>query len=421
MPWKETDAMKERVKFVLEWEKRWDEGEGKLNFAALCREFGISRQVGYAWVARYREAAHDVRAVEERSRRPHTSPSKVCDELEDLVVAARKIHPTWGPRKLRAWLAHHHPQLELPAQSTIGEVLRRRGLTLPHRRRTRATKTSTQPFAEVTGPNATWCVDFKGHFRTQDGLTCYPLTILDAHSRFLIRCEGVQDPDGREVQRIFDSAFSEFGLPAAIRSDNGPPFASTGAGGLTKLSVWWIRLGIRLERIEPGKPQQNGRQERFHRTLKAETTKPPRSSLRTQQRAFDEFRKIYNEERPHEALAQMPPLTAYALSARRYPRPLERFVADAPWNQVVRVDRDGFIRWNEQRLFISSALAHEDIELRYQENVEEWNVAFGPLSIGWLREVPTPNFRPTRGRMVDVVEREVAPIGAKKVSGMSPD
>lgn len=408
--------MKERVKFVLEWEKRWDEGEGQLNFAELCREFGISRQVGYVWLKRYRDSKHDLEAMAERSRRPLRSPTKVPDELEDLVVAARKLHPTWGPKKLRAWLLHHRPQLQLPAQSTIGEVLRRRGLTVQRRPRQRSTIASTQPFADVTGPNATWCVDFKGHFRMQDGNRCHPLTIIDAYSRYLVRCEGVENPDGREVERIFDSAFQEFGLPSVIRSDNGPPFASVGAGGLTKLSVWWLRLGIRVERIAPGKPQQNGRQERFHRTLKAETARPPRAHLRAQQRAFDTFRREYNEERPHEALGQKPPSSVYVLSPRRYPRPLLRFDIHA-WNEAVRVDRDGFIRWRNKRLFISSALAHEDVELRYEPVVERWHVVFGPLSIGWIDETPTPIFTGTKGRMADLVERELM----HEVSGMSSD
>ena len=364
-----------------------------------------------------------MRAVRERSRRPLTSPSKVCEELEDFLVAARKVHPTWAPRSYARGCCTIARSSQLPAQSTIGEVLRRRGLTQPKRRRVRATKATTQPFAEICGPNATWCVDFKGHFKTGDGRVCYPLTILDAYSRFLIRCEGVQDPDGREVQRIFDSAFTEYGLPAAIRSDNGPPFASIGAGGLTKLSVWWLRLGIRVERIEPGKPQQNGRQERFHRTLKAETANPPARDLRSQQRVFDVFRGEYNEQRPHEALGQETPSTTFALSPRRYPRSLMRFSSGVPWETTLRVDKNGCILWTDRRVFISSALAHEDIEIRYESGLEQWHVVFGPLSIGWLRETPAPSFLPTKGRLADLVETEISEneVLKRKVSGMSPD
>ena len=297
-----------------------------------------------------------MQSVRARSRRPLTSPTKIDDGLEELVVVARKLHPTWGPKKLRSWLLHCNPQLELPAPSTVGEILRRRGLTLPHQRRRRSSQAATQPFAD--------------------------------------------DPDGEQVQRIFDS--SEFGLPAAIRSASGPPFASVGAGGLTKLSVWWLRLGIRLERIEPGKPQQNGRQERFHRTLKAETAKPPRATLRAQQRAFDEFRRVYNEERPHEALAQRPLFSAYVRSARRYPRPLERFDFE-PWTHAAHVDKKGFIHWENGTVFISTALAHEDVKLRYDGEGEHWDVVFGPLLIGRLRETAKgATFHPTRGRMADL-------------------
>lgn len=401
---------KERVKFVLEWERRWNAGKGVLNFAALCREFGVSRQQGYMWLERFRNARNDVRVVaEERSRRPHTTPTKVSDELEALLVATRKAHPTWGPKKLRAWLLHRRPELELPATSTIGEVLKRRGLTSSRHRRMRVSREARQPFASVTGPNATWCVDFKGQFRTGDGVVCYPLTIIDAHSRMLLRCEAVREPGGDEVQRVFDSAFQEYGLPATIRSDNGPPFASTGAGGLTPLSVWWVRLGIRVERIRPGKPQENGRQERMHRTLKAETAQPPKANVRAQQRAFDEFRREYNEERPHEALGQRTPESQYAASARRYPRPLVRFSA-AAWDRPARVDARGCITWNRTRLFLSSALAHEDVELRCEPDRDYWDVVFGPLSVGKLHETSAGyRFEPSRGRMQD----------AREVSGMS--
>jgi transposase InsO family protein len=413
MPWKETDSVKERVKFLLEWEKRWQAGEGRLNFSALCREFGVSRQVGYDWLSRYREAGHDVRVAAERSRRPLHSPRQVAEAVEDVVTALRKAHPTWGPKKLRAWMLHHRPNIEMPAPSTIGEILRRRGLSQRRSfRRRRAYATARRPFANITGPNATWCVDFKGHFRTGDGQPCYPLTLIDAHSRFLIRCEGVLAPDGREVQRIFDSAFQEFGLPAAIRSDNGPPFATVGAGGLSALAVWWLRLGIRLERITPGKPQENGRQERFHRTLKAETAKPPKANLRAQQRTFDAFRREYNEERPHEALDQRPPASFFERSARCYPRPLEHFEVE-PWNHRVRLDKHGVMVWDEKRIFISTALAHEDVELRSDDaDAETWDVVFGPLSLGYLKQHRQAlKFFPSRGRAVD----------QREVSGMSSD
>ena len=413
MPWKETDSVKERVKFLLEWEKRFDTGKGRLNFAALCREFGVSRQVGYVWLSRYREAGHDVRAADDRGRRPLHSPNRVSEELEDVVAALRKLHPTWGPKKLRAWMLHHRPDVEMPAPSTIGEILRRRGLSQRREfRRRRATAAVRQPFASVTGPNATWCVDFKGHFRTGDGQPCHPLTIIDAYSRFLVRCEGVLAPDGREVQRIFDSAFQEFGLPAAIRSDNGPPFATVGAGGLSTLAVWWLRLGIRVERIAPGKPQENGRQERFHRTLKAETAKPPRANLRAQQRAFDSFRREYNDDRPHEALEQRPPSTCFERSPRAYPRPLHRFAVD-PWNHPLRVDKRGFVTWDGSRIFLSTALAHEDVELRREDADDAcWDVVFGPLSIGSLKQTRRGiTFIASKGRAAD----------QREVSGMSPD
>lgn len=394
--------MKERVKFALEWEKRWNAGEGFLNFSELCREFGISRPAGYACIERYRAANHHVEALVSQSRRPHTMPLKVSDDVEDALVAARKIFPTWGPKKLRKLLLTRHPEIPMPAQSTIGEILRRRGMTVPRKRRAPRVKGARQPFANITGPNATWCVDFKGHFRTGDRVKVYPLTILDAHSRFLVRCEGLLEPDGRQVEHVFESAFTEFGLPSAMRSDNGPPFASVGAGGLTKLAVGWMRLGIRLERITPGKPQENGRQERFHRTLKAETARPPKAHLRAQQRSFDIFRRIYNEERPHEALGQETPSSVFTRSSRRYPRPLVKFEIE-PWVECLRVDRDGNIRWRDKRVFVSTALAHEDVRVDYDGELEHWVVAFGPMRVGTLKENgPRIEFLPTRGRLQDI-------------------
>jgi len=247
MPWSRTNPLKERVKFVLEWEKRWNAGEGRMNLSELCREFGISRETGYVWLRRYRQTNHDLRALEERSHRPLHIPNQVPQDMQDFIVAARKRRPTWGPRKLRAHLVDCNPGVSFPSESAIAAILQRNGLTsLRRRRRKRLVVPATRPFAAATGPNAVWCVDFKGWVRTGDGRRCYPLTLIDAYSRYLLRCEALLDPDTRHVEPIFDSAFQEFGTPAAIRSDNGPPFASTGAGGLTTLSVWWTKLGIRL-------------------------------------------------------------------------------------------------------------------------------------------------------------------------------
>jgi transposase InsO family protein len=217
----------------------------------------------------------------------------------------------------------------MPAPSTIGEIFRRHGLLRPRRRR-RVALPTTQPFGACTQPNDLWCTDFKGHFPVGDGLRCHPLTISDAMSRFLVRCDGVTSPDEPTVRPIFESAFREFGLPNAMRSDNGPPFASTALGRLSRLSVWWIRLGIRLERIEPGHPEQNGRHERMHRTLKQETASPPEVNLSRQQRSFDRFRHRYNDERPHEALGQVTPASVYAPSPRPFPNKLPEL--DYPTN-----------------------------------------------------------------------------------------
>jgi putative transposase len=254
MPWRRTDAVKERTKFVLEWERLFEKHCGTVNLSELCRAYGISRPTGYTWLKRYRDAGRDVRVLENRSRRPLSNPNAMTVEIEATLVAARKLHPRWGPRKLRAWLQDRFPDHSFPSPSTIGEALKRHGLVETRRRRRRHAPVAVAPFQEPVTPNGVWCIDFKGHFRTDDHAVCYPFTISDAFSRFLIRCEIVEDPDGDAVRSVLDSAFREFGVPSAIRSDNGPPFASTGAGGLTSLAVWLLRLGIRLERIVPGKP-----------------------------------------------------------------------------------------------------------------------------------------------------------------------
>ncbi len=371
--------MEQRIQFIREWER------SEASMMALCRAYGVSRQTGYTWVRRYLEEGHgeDLSVLEERSRRPVFSPRQVGEDVVELVVQARKLHPHWGPRKLRVWLTERGPSgLVLPAPSTLGAVLKREGFIRPRRRR-RRTPPSTQPFAACTAPNLLWCTDFKGHFRMGDGQRCYPLTLTDAYSRFLLRCEGVLDPDGTEVRRIFERAFQEFGLPAVIRSDNGPPFASTAAGGLTPLAVWWIRLGIRPERIEPGQPQQNGRHERMHLTLKRETVTPPAANLRAQQRAFDRFRAEYNEVRPHEALGQRPPATCYAPSGQPYPERLPRL--DNPYVEQRMVDRVGEVRWGRRRIYLAHCLYGEPVDL-IPAGERQWEVRFGPVTLGLIDE-----------------------------------
>jgi putative transposase len=312
MGWRKTDALSERAKFIFEWERRWKASKGKrVDVSELCRRFDISRQTGYVWIRRYVAAGRDLRALEDRSRRPLSNPRAVTPALEEMIVAARRQRPKWGPRMLRDWLIERHPQREFPSASCIGSILKRRGLSAPPRRQRRGERTDVSPpFPSCDGPNQVWCMDFKGWFRMRDGTKCYPFTLLDAHSRFLLRCIGLSEPNGTSVEHILESAFREYGLPHRIRSDGGPPFfAAQSPASLSRLSIWLLKMGVTLECIAPAKPQQNGRLERFHRTLKLELAID--KSLANQQRALDEFRRIYNFERPHSALGSRPPWTAY--------------------------------------------------------------------------------------------------------------
>src|SRR5437016_11429294 len=278
MPWNETCAMTERMKFVALVE------EGEETIAALCRRFGISRKTGYKLLERY--AAEGVDGLCDRSHAAHHHPHAVSEIIESRIVALRSEHPSWGPRKLHARLRMIEPETHWPAVSTMGDILRRHGLVVPRRRRL-AIPASTSPFADCECANDSWCVDYKGWFRTGDGRRCDPLTISDAYSRYLLRCQAVRRVDTRCARPLFEATFREYGLPRAIRSDNGPPFASCSAGGLSQLSVWWIKLGIRPERITPGQPQENGRHERLHGTLAVDACRPPAANRRAQQQRFD--------------------------------------------------------------------------------------------------------------------------------------
>jgi putative transposase len=382
MPWQETCAMTERLRLIMAV------SSGEETMAEACRQAGISRKTGYKWQARF--AAAGVAGLADRSRAPRHRPQTVPATVREAVVARRGQHPTWGPKKLIAALRAAQPTAPWPAPSTVGEILKQAGLVLPRRRRRRAPP-RTHPLAHATAANVVWCADFKGDFRLGDGIRCYPLTISDAHSRFLLRCQALPRTATDRVQPLFAATFREYGLPDVLRTDNGPPFASTGLAGLTPLSVWWIKLGITPERIRPGKPGENGRHERMHRTLKAEGCVPPAPTLRAQQAAFDHFRQEYNTLRPHEALGQRPPAALYTPASRPFPDRLPELTyrtADA----VRWVRPNGAIRWHQAELYLTPTLSGEPVGLS-QVGDGLWQVAFGPLVLGTFHE-HDPTLRP---------------------------
>src|SRR5580700_11291720 len=292
MPWKASSVMEEKVRFVLEYE------QDEHTMTELCQVYGIARETGYVWLRRYRERG--LEGLVELNRAALRHGNQTPAETEQAVVELRQAHMRWGPRKLKRVLERDQGHQRWPAASTIGELLKREGLVVGRKQR-RRTAPYSEPLAHADGPNRVWCADFKGWFRTADGERIDPLTISDAHSRFLLRCQAVEKTDTERVRAIFEAAFREFGMPQAIRTDNGPPFASRAIAGLSRLALWWIKLGITPERIEAGHPEQNGRHERMHRTMKQETAEPPAANRRAQQRKMDQFREEYNHVRPHEA------------------------------------------------------------------------------------------------------------------------
>ena len=373
MPWEETCIVEQRLKFVLAHE------ESEETVSELCRFSGISRKTGYKWLARYRESGLD--GVRDRSRAPHHCPHAMPAAVEAAVLAVKGRHPSWGARKVRAWLMRHDGERVWPAASTIGDLFQRRGLVVARRRRHRVPP-RTAPFAACGAANDTWCADFKGWFFTGDGRRCEPFTLSDAHSRYLLRCQAVPATDVIHVWPILDAAFREFGLPGALRSDNGPPFASVAAGGLAPLSVLLIKAGVVPERIDPGKPQQNGRHERMHGTLKAETATPPARSLRAQARRFDAFLRVYNTERPHEALGMDVPDDHYTPSPRPYGGRLQS-PHYPDHHEVRRVRRSGEIKWCNSHVYISQTLAGEPVGL-VESDDGLWTVSFGPVILGTI-------------------------------------
>jgi transposase InsO family protein len=376
MPWKEVCAMDQKIQMIKDWIS------DEYSLTELSQEYDVSRKTIYKWIERYRSKGFQ--GLADRLKVAYRHPNAIATDVVEALVAAKLSHQRWGPKKIVAWLENKDGDHQWPAVSTVGEILRKEGL-VRHRKRKRRTPPYTEPFLECRKPNEVWSADYKGQFRTTDGKLCYPLTITDNNSRYVLQCRALYRPTYEETQPWFEWTFREYGLPEAIRTDNGSPFASVALGGLTRLSVWFIKLGIRPERIDPGHPEQNGRHERMHRSLKEATVKPPKDTLLAQQRAFDEFIYEYNFQRPHEALGQKAPASIYRPSTRDYPKRLPPVEYGA--NVIVRqVRSNGEIKWKGDRIFVSEALVGEPIALKQQDE-RLWQLKYSSHKLGVLNEI----------------------------------
>lgn len=370
-------TVNERLRFIAARQ------EGLFSMSELCERAGISRQTGYEWERRYVEFGAD--GLKPRSRAPHACPHRIEEEVAELLLEARRLHPTWGPRKILPWLARRHPEMtgRLPAASTAGDLFKRSGLVAPVRKRRPPVHKAVRPVAPEA-PNQSWAADYKGDFRTLDGWRCYPLTITDLFSRALLVCDALSSVSFEVARPSWVRCFRENGLPERIRTDNGPPFAAPTVLGLSRLNVWWAKLGIEHERIEPGRPEQNGSHERMHRTMKRETTLQPGENQAAQQAIFDPWRQEYVHERPHEALGQRTPGSVYVRSPREMPERIPAPEYEAHF-VVRRVRGSGTIKWKGREVFLSEVLARESVAL---EEVDDgvWSIYFYERTIGRLCE-----------------------------------
>jgi putative transposase len=375
MPWQGVSTVELRDEFCEAY------ASGIFSMTELCDQYGISRPTGYKWIGRY--GAEGRAGLQDRSRRPHVSPRATDQAVVELLCDARRRHPTWSARKLIAVLERHHPELAWPARSTGCALLKAHGLVRARRRRDR-TRAGAAPLRPITRANEVWTTDFKGEFRTGDGVYCYPLTLRDGFSRYVLRCDALRTKHRDTVRDRFARAFAEYGLPDRIRSDNGGPFAAPGLTRLSHLSVWWIRLGIEPERIALGHPEQNGSHEQFHRVLKAETTRPPAPNGAAQQQRFRRFCVEYNEERPHEALDDAVPASRYTASPR--PLPTRLSPIEYPGHmEVRRVSAIGHASWRGRALYLTEVLAGEDVAF---EEVDDgvWVLYFGTIRLARFDE-----------------------------------
>ncbi len=406
MPFREMGRLEQRVAMLMDYDT------GGFSVSALCARYRVSRETFYVWLDR-REAG-GAAWFADRSHAPLSCPHRTGDAVAEAVVAMKRRFPRFGPKKVLARLRREAPDGAWPAASTIGDILKRAGLVEARSSHRRRLEQAAEACAWPVRPNAEWACDFKGWFRTRDARRCDPLTITDSASRYLIEVR-ICAPSVEGVRPVFEQAFRTCGLPGAIRCDNGSPFGSTGAGGLTRLSLWWLKLGIEPRFIPPASPQHNGRHERMHRTLKAQTSQPPADSLAQQQARFDAFRRHYNTERPHEALGQEPPASLWTPSSR----PLPPHLAE-PWydanHQVRRVRTAGEIKWNGQLVFIGEALRGESVGIAERQDGQHI-VRFADFDLGVID--PRGNFRrfaPRRHRLREAPETQTPP----KLSGIIP-
>jgi len=375
MPWKETSAMEEKVQMISDWLKK------EHNVSELGEHYQVSRKTVHKWIRRFE--AGGIQALQEASCAPHRHPNATPLEIVSQLIDTKLRHSKWGPKKVVASLKQKYPETHWPVVSTAQSILYKEGLVNPGRRR-RHTPPYSQPFQECLKPNDSWSIDYKGQFRTGDGRLCYPLTITDNYSRYLLTCRGLRHPNHQSTQPYLERTFREYGLPLAIKSDNGAPFASTGLGGLSRLSVWLIKLQIIPERIGLSHPEQNGRHERMHRTLKEAVCNPPGSCLAKQQSAFDHFQPEYNEERPHEALGMKTPASLYKPSRRLLPKKLDPVEYDS-WMAVRRVVPSGGIMWRNNYIYVSQALAGEPVGVK-QITEKTWELWFSSYLLGIIDE-----------------------------------
>lgn len=375
MPWKETCVMNQRLQFISDWLS------GAYTVTSLCEYYEISRPAAYKWLRRYEALGLD--GLKEQSRRPHQHPGAIAGDLKQSIIQEKLRHQSWGPKKVMDYLRRTQPAAPWPADSTAGEILKRAGL-VKQRRRRRRVGADPQPFQHCDRANRVWSADFKGEFRLGNQHWCYPLTVTDNFSRYLLACRGLPGTGYAEVRPWWEWVFREYGLPEAIRTDNGPPFASRALGGISQLAKWWIQLGIKPERIRPGTPSQNGRHERMHRSLKAATAVPPGQTMALQQQRFDVFVREYNEDRSHEALQRRTPAQLYTPASQTYPEKRKPVSYDTD-TVVRRVRHNGEIKWRGQLFYVSQVLVRENVGLL---SVEEgrWQVYYGFYPLGILDE-----------------------------------